>query len=93
QTKELKSLFTALEQFENDLKVQGDAKQLKGIQLYLNSLKEGGDKAKNAFAELQKQGLVSESTLKFVAELDTKINAANNTIDRQKEIQKLVKDA
>ncbi|WP_163047017.1 transglycosylase SLT domain-containing protein [Acinetobacter nosocomialis] len=93
QTKDLKSLFTALEQFENDLKVQGDAKQLKGIQLYLNSLKEGGDKAKNAFAELQKQGLVSESTLKFVAELDTKINAANNTIDRQKEIQKLVKDA
>ncbi|QBF79162.1 replication protein [Acinetobacter nosocomialis] len=92
QTKDLKSLFTALEQFENDLKVQGDAKQLKGIQLYLNSLKEGGDKAKNAFAELQKQGLVSESTLKFVAELDTKINAANNTIDRQKEIQKLVKD-
>lgn len=92
QTKELKSLFTALEQFENDLKVQGDAKQLKGIQLYLNSLKEGGDKAKNAFAELQKQGLVSESTLKFVAELDTKINAANNSIDRQKEIQKLVKD-
>ncbi len=93
QTKDLKSLFTALEQFENDLKVQGDAKQLKGIQLYLNSLKEGGDKAKNAFAQLQKQGLVSESTLKFVAELDTKINAANNTIDRQKEIQKLVKDA
>lgn len=92
QTKDLKSLFTALEQFENDLKVQGDAKQLKGIQLYLNSLKEGGDKAKNAFAQLQKQGLVSESTLKFVAELDTKINAANNTIDRQKEIQKLVKD-
>ncbi|HAV3752838.1 TPA: transglycosylase SLT domain-containing protein [Acinetobacter baumannii] len=92
QTKDLKSLFTALEQFENDLKVQGDAKQLKGIQLYLNSLKEGGDKAKNAFAELQKQGLVSESTLKFVAELDTKINAANNSIDRQKEIQKLVKD-
>ncbi|MGW7846245.1 transglycosylase SLT domain-containing protein [Acinetobacter baumannii] len=92
QTKDLKSLFTALEQFENDLKVQGDAKQLKGIQLYLNSLKEGGDKAKNAFAELQIQGLVSESTLKFVAELDTKINAANNTIDRQKEIQKLVKD-
>ncbi|MDF7839325.1 replication protein [Acinetobacter baumannii] len=93
QTKQLKSLFIALEQFENDLRVQGDAKQLKGIQLYLNSLKEGGDKAKNAFAELQKQGLVSESTLKFVAELDTKINAANNTIDRQKEIQKLVKDA
>ena len=36
--------------------------------------------------------MVSESTLKFVAELDTKINAANNSIDRQKEIQKLVKD-
>nr|WP_228713134.1 hypothetical protein [Acinetobacter sp. FDAARGOS_558] len=50
-------------------------------------MKEGGDEAKNAFAQLQKQGLVSESTLKFVAELDTKINAANNTIDRQKEIQ------
>lgn len=93
QTKDLKSLFTALEQFENDLKVQGDVNQLTAIQNYLNSLKEGGDKAKNAFAELQKQGLVSESTLKFVAELDTKINAANNTIDRQKEIQKLVKDA
>ncbi|HDI2994764.1 TPA: transglycosylase SLT domain-containing protein [Acinetobacter baumannii] len=93
QTKELKSLFTALEQFENDLKVQGDTKQLKGIQLYLNSLKEGGDKAKKAFAELQKQGLVSDSTLAFIAELDTKINAANNSIDRQKEIQKLVKDA
>ncbi|MBF6704449.1 transglycosylase SLT domain-containing protein [Acinetobacter baumannii] len=92
QTKDLKSLFTALEQFENDLKVQGDVNQLTAIQNYLNSLKEGGDKAKNAFAELQKQGLVSESTLKFVAELDTKINAANNTIDRQKEIQKLVKD-
>ncbi|MDR8269366.1 hypothetical protein FPK71_25855, partial [Acinetobacter baumannii] len=63
------------------------------IQAYLASLKQGGDEAKNAFAQLQKQGLVSESTLKFVAELDTKINAANNTIDRQKEIQKLVKDA
>lgn len=92
QTKELKSLFTALEQFENDLKVQGDIKQFTAIQAYLASLKQGGDEAKNAFAELQKQGLVSESTLKFVAELDTKINAANNSIDRQKEIQKLVKD-
>ncbi|QOJ61212.1 transglycosylase SLT domain-containing protein [Acinetobacter baumannii] len=92
QTKQLKSLFIALEQFENDLRVQGDTKQLTGIQNYLKSLKEGGDEAKNAFAELQKQGLVSESTLKFVAELDTKINAANNSIDRQKEIQKLVKD-
>ncbi|MCF4429975.1 transglycosylase SLT domain-containing protein [Acinetobacter baumannii] len=92
QTKELKSLFTALEQFENDLKVQGDIKQFTAIQAYLASLKQGGDEAKNAFAQLQKQGLVSESTLKFVAELDTKINAANNSIDRQKEIQKLVKD-
>ncbi|MGQ0956343.1 transglycosylase SLT domain-containing protein [Acinetobacter baumannii] len=93
QTKELKSLFTALEQFEHDLKVQGDVNQLTAIQNYLNSLKEGGDKAKNAFAQLQSQGLVSESTLKFVAELDSKINAANNSIDRQKVIQKLVKDA
>lgn len=93
QTKELKSLFTALEQFENDLKVQGDIKQFTAIQAYLDSLKQGGNEAKNAFAQLQKQGLVSESTLKFVAELDTKINAANNSIDRQKEIQKLVKDA
>ncbi|QNX16559.1 MULTISPECIES: transglycosylase SLT domain-containing protein [Acinetobacter calcoaceticus/baumannii complex] len=93
QTKELKSLLTALEQFENDLKVQGDIKQFTAIQAYLASLKQGGDEAKNAFAQLQKQGLVSESTLKFVAELDTKINAANNSIDRQKEIQKLVKDA
>nr|WP_223850091.1 transglycosylase SLT domain-containing protein [Acinetobacter seifertii] len=93
QTKELKSLLTALEQFENDLKVQGDIKQFTAIQAYLASLKQGGDEAKNAFAQLQKQGLVSESTLKFVAELDTKINAANNTIGRQKEIQKLVKDA
>lgn len=93
QTKELKSLLTALEQLENDLKVQGDIKQFTAIQAYLASLKQGGDEAKNAFAQLQKQGLVSESTLKFVAELDTKINAANNTIDRQKEIQKLVKDA
>ncbi|MFX7533969.1 transglycosylase SLT domain-containing protein [Acinetobacter baumannii] len=92
QTKDLKSLFTALEQFESDLKVQGDIKQFTAIQAYLASLKQGGDEAKNAFAQLQKQGLVSESTLKFVAELDTKINAANNTIDRQKEIQKLVKD-
>ncbi|WP_407493656.1 transglycosylase SLT domain-containing protein [Acinetobacter baumannii] len=92
QTKELKSLLTALEQFENDLKVQGDIKQFTAIQAYLASLKQGGDEAKNAFAELQKQGLVSESTLKFVAELDTKINAANDSIDRQKEIQKLVKD-
>ncbi len=92
QTKDLKSLFTALEQFENDLKVQGDIKQFTAIQAYLASLKQGGDEAKNAFAQLQKQGLVSESTLKFVAELDTKINAANNSIDRQKEIQKLVKD-
>ncbi|WP_407491303.1 transglycosylase SLT domain-containing protein [Acinetobacter baumannii] len=93
QTKDLKSLFTALEQFESDLKVQGDIKQFTAIQAYLASLKQGGDEAKNAFAQLQKQGLVSESTLKFVAELDTKINAANNSIDRQKEIQKLVKDA
>uniref|UniRef100_UPI003892A3C4 transglycosylase SLT domain-containing protein n=1 Tax=Acinetobacter baumannii TaxID=470 RepID=UPI003892A3C4 len=92
QTKELKRLLTALEQFENDLKVQGDIKQFTAIQAYLASLKQGGDEAKNAFAQLQKQGLVSESTLKFVAELDTKINAANNSIDRQKEIQKLVKD-
>ncbi|MDA3460743.1 transglycosylase SLT domain-containing protein [Acinetobacter sp. AOR44_HL] len=92
QTKELKSLLTVLEQFENDLKVQGDIKQFTAIQAYLASLKQGGDEAKNAFAQLQKQGLVSESTLKFVAELDTKINAANNSIDRQKEIQKLVKD-
>ncbi|HHP4810570.1 TPA: transglycosylase SLT domain-containing protein [Acinetobacter baumannii] len=92
QTKELKSLFTALEQFEHDLKVQGDVNQLTAIQNYLNSLKEGGDKAKNAFAQLQSQGLVSESTLKFVAELDSKINDANNSINHQKEIQALVKN-
>ncbi|WP_373882657.1 transglycosylase SLT domain-containing protein [Acinetobacter pittii] len=93
QTKQLKSLFIALEQFENDLRVQGDTKQLTGIQNYLKSLKEGGDKAKTAFSDLQKQGLVSETTLKFIAELDTKINEANNSIDRQKEIQNLVKNA
>ncbi|WP_139161440.1 hypothetical protein, partial [Acinetobacter baumannii] len=87
------SLFIALEQFENDLRVQGDTKQLTGIQNYLKSLKEGGDKAKTAFSDLQKQGLVSETTLKFIAELDTKINEANNSIDRQKEIQNLVKNA
>ncbi|MDT1822577.1 hypothetical protein FPK54_20870, partial [Acinetobacter baumannii] len=29
----------------------------------------------------------------FIAELDTKINEANNSIDRQKEIQNLVKNA
>ncbi|MDR8331179.1 hypothetical protein FPK73_25140, partial [Acinetobacter baumannii] len=56
QTKQFKSLFIALEQFENDLRVQGDTKQLTGIQNYLKSLKEGGDKAKTAFSELQKQG-------------------------------------
>ncbi|MDR8433308.1 replication protein, partial [Acinetobacter baumannii] len=39
QTKQLKSLFIALEQFENDLRVQGDTKQLTGIQNYLKSLK------------------------------------------------------
>ncbi|MFH4275969.1 hypothetical protein WAJ11_20355, partial [Acinetobacter baumannii] len=48
---------------------------------------------KTAFSDLQKQGLVSETTLKFIAELDTKINEANNSIDRQKEIQNLVKNA
>ncbi|HBM1989931.1 TPA: hypothetical protein LUJ81_004001, partial [Acinetobacter baumannii] len=53
QTKDLKSLFTALEQFESDLKVQGDIKQFTAIQAYLASLKQGGDEAKNAFAQLQ----------------------------------------
>ncbi|MFA2866805.1 transglycosylase SLT domain-containing protein [Acinetobacter pittii] len=92
QTNQLKSFYTALQQFENDLKVQGDVKQYSAIEGYLANLKKGGDDARNAFAQLQEQGLVSDSTLKFVAELDTKINNANKAIDRQREIQSLLKN-
>lgn len=92
QTNQLKSFYTALQQLESDFKVQGDEKQYSAIEGYLASLKKGGDEAKNAFAQLQQQGLVSDSTLKFVAELDTKINGANKAIDRQREIQALLKN-
>jgi len=92
QTNQLKSFFTALQQFENDLKVQGDVKQYSAIEAYLSNLKKGGDDARNAFAQLQQQGLVSESTLKFIAELDEKITNSNKVIDRQREIQSLLKN-
>ncbi|HFX6519025.1 TPA: transglycosylase SLT domain-containing protein [Acinetobacter nosocomialis] len=92
QANQLKSFYTALQQLESDFKVQGDVKQYSAIEGYLASLKKGGDEAKNAFAQLQQQGLVSDSTLKFVAELDTKITSANKAIDRQREIQALLKN-
>lgn len=91
QTEKLRSYKSAIQQVVDELNAEGDVQQSGVLKKYLDDLKAGGELAKNAFAELQKQGLVSEANLKLIADLDSKIGSANIAIDKQKSIQDLVK--
>ena len=93
QTEKLRSYKSAIQQVIDELNAEGDVQQSGVLKKYLDDLKAGGEQAKNAFAELQKQGLVSEANLKLIADLDSKIGSANIAIDKQKSIQDLVKKA
>ena len=93
QTEKLQSYRGAIQQIIDELNAEGDIKQSGVIKKYLDDLKAGGEQAKNAFAELQKQGLVSEANLKIMADLDSKVSSANQSIDKQRLIQDLVKKA
>ncbi|ENX33522.1 hypothetical protein F889_02183 [Acinetobacter colistiniresistens] len=93
ETGRISSYTGAIQQIIDELRTEGDIRQSDALQVYLTRLKVGGDQAKIAFAELQKQGLVDESNIRKMASLDEKIANANKSIERQKEIQELTKKA
>ncbi|WP_151981575.1 transglycosylase SLT domain-containing protein [Acinetobacter guerrae] len=89
ETGKINSYKSAIQQVIDQLNSEGDIKQSGALQQYLDNLKAGGDKAKNAFAELEKQGLVSDSNIRMVADLDSKINESNKTLEKQNQIKDL----
>ncbi|WP_151792050.1 transglycosylase SLT domain-containing protein [Acinetobacter soli] len=89
QTKKLNSYKSAIIQVIDELNTEGDVKQSGALQKYLNDLKSGGEAARDAFANLEKQGLVSESNLKMMANLDNKIGESNKSIEKQNQIKDL----
>ena len=80
------SSLTSLKQYISDLNAQGESDQAKALQTYLTELKAGGERAKTAFANLEKQNIVSPHSLKMAAEVGSTVKTSNKEIDKQNQI-------
>ena len=80
------SSLTSLKQYISDLNAQGETGQSKSLQQYLSDLQAGGERAKTAFANLEKQSIVSPHSLKMAAEVGSTVKTSNKEIDKQNQI-------
>lgn len=86
QNEKIASSLTSLKQYISDLNAQGETGQSKSLQQYLSDLQAGGERAKTAFANLEKQSIVSPHSLKMAAEVGSTVKTSNKEIDKQNQI-------
>ncbi|MFA3129910.1 transglycosylase SLT domain-containing protein [Acinetobacter pittii] len=77
----------------NILTGAGTEKQAGALQQYIDDLKSGGDRAAQALNVLSSTNVFNDNQLRSIAEFGLKIKGATDEIQRQKDIQSLVKDA
>lgn len=86
QNKKIASVFVSLKQYISDLNGQGETGQAKALQTYLIELQAGGERAKTAFANLEKQNIVSPHSLKLAAQVGSTVKSSNTEIEKQNQI-------
>ncbi|WP_151959535.1 tape measure protein [Acinetobacter bereziniae] len=86
QNKKIASVFVSLKQYISDLNGQGETGQAKALQTYLVELQAGGERAKTAFANLEKQNIVSPHSLKLAAQVGSTVKSSNTEIEKQNQI-------
>ena len=86
QNKKIASVFVSLKQYISDLNGQGETSQAKALQTYLVELQAGGERAKTAFANLEKQNIVSPHSLKLAAQVGSTVKSSNTEIEKQNQI-------
>ncbi|QNX27997.1 transglycosylase SLT domain-containing protein [Acinetobacter seifertii] len=77
----------------NILTGAGTEKQAGALQQYIDDLKAGGDRAAQALNVLSSTNVFNDNQLRSIADFGLKIKGATDEIQRQKDIQSLVKDA
>ncbi|HFX6304342.1 transglycosylase SLT domain-containing protein [Acinetobacter nosocomialis] len=76
----------------NILTGAGTEKQAGALQQYIDDLKAGGDRAAQALNVLSATNVFSDSQLRSIADFGLKIKGATDEIQRQKDIQSIVKN-
>ncbi|MFW1997298.1 tape measure protein, partial [Acinetobacter guillouiae] len=69
ENEKIRTLFISLERYISDLNGQGNTDRANALQQYLEDLKVGGDRAKNAFARLEKQRVVNPEDIAYAAKM------------------------
>lgn len=86
QSEKIASSLTSLQQYISDLNAQGKTGEAKTLQTYLVELQAGGERAKTAFANLEKQNIVSPHSLKLAAQVGSTVKSSNTEIEKQNQI-------
>ncbi|WP_151859382.1 transglycosylase SLT domain-containing protein [Acinetobacter nosocomialis] len=93
QNKIISDTFAQLDRrVYNILTGAGTEKQAGALQQYIDDLKAGGDRAAQALNVLSATNVFSDSQLRSIADFGLKIKGATDEIQRQKDIQSIVKN-
>lgn len=93
QNKIISDTFAQLDRrVYNILTGAGTEKQAGALQQYIDDLKAGGDRAAQALNVLSATNVFSDSQLRSIADFGVKIKGATDEIQRQKDIQSIVKN-
>ncbi|MFW1853090.1 tape measure protein [Acinetobacter guillouiae] len=86
ENEKIRTLFISLERYISDLNGQGNTDRANALQQYLEDLKVGGDRAKNAFARLEKQRVVNPEDIAYAAKMGAAVKSSTNEVDKQNQI-------
>lgn len=86
ENEKIRTLFITLERYISDLNGQGKTDRANALQQYLEDLKVGGDRAKNAFARLEKQRVVNPEDIAYAAKMGAAVKSSTNEVDKQNQI-------
>ncbi|WP_284084793.1 transglycosylase SLT domain-containing protein [Acinetobacter nosocomialis] len=93
QNKIISDTFAQLDRrVYNILTGAGTEKQAGALQQYIDDLKAGGDRAAQALNVLSATNVFNDSQLRSIADFGVKIKGATDEIQRQKDIQSIVKN-
>lgn len=93
QNKIIENTFSQLDRrVYNILTGAGTEKQAGALQQYIDDLKAGGDRAAQALNVLSATNVFSDSQLRSIADFGLNIKGATDEIQRQKDIQSIVKN-
>ena len=86
ENEKIRTLFITLERYISDLNGQGNTDRANALQQYLEDLKVGGDRARNAFARLEKQRVVNPEDIAYAAKMGAAVKSSTNEVDKQNQI-------